>query len=75
MPGISKLRAHDLLSADAVNCQVPGLTDGEIAKRLGISRSRAYQLRLRALAKIREAFLTDPELRELAEEVCGRQIA
>jgi len=73
IPGISKLRAKQLFAQ--ANQEAPGLSDGEIAKRLGMSRSRVYQVRLRAIAKFKQAVLDDPELRELAAEVCGRAIA
>jgi len=72
--GQNDLRAKNLLAATAVNRVAPGLTDAELGKIFGISKGRAYQLRLSAIAKIRKAFLEDPELRELAEEVCGRPI-
>ena len=52
--------------------KAPCLTDAEIAAQLGISRSRVFQIRLRAMAKIKQAVLDDPCLRELAEEFTGK---
>lgn len=50
----------------------PGLlTDEEIASVLGITRSAVFQLRHRALRKLRRAILADPVLRTMATEVCG----
>jgi DNA-directed RNA polymerase sigma subunit (sigma70/sigma32) len=72
IPGINKLRARTLLAEP--NRQADGPTDAELAQQLGISKSRVYQLRLRAIAKIRRAVLDDPELRQLAVEVCGREV-
>ena len=66
------LRAKALLSG--FRQRVPGMSDRDIGKLLGISYGRVYQLRLRAIAKIRQAVLDDPLLRELAEEVCGHNL-
>lgn len=73
IPGINKLRARTLLADH--DYAAPGMTDTEIGKVLGISRGRAYQLRLRAIAKIREAVANDPELRDLVSDVCGFDVA
>lgn len=70
---INDLRARELLAETGRKAH--GLTDREIARRLGISKARVYQLRLRAVTKIRQAVVADPVLRELAEEVCGVSIA
>lgn len=72
IPGVSKLRARELLADH--DYHVPGMSDEEIGKRLGISYGRVYQLRLRAIAKIQAAILDDPELRELASDVCGYEV-
>lgn len=66
------LRAKKLLAQ--THAPAPGLSDAEIGKRLGMSKSRVYQVRLRAIAKIRAAILDCPRLRELAEDVCGKSI-
>jgi hypothetical protein len=52
----------------------PVMTDREIADQLGVSHALVFHLRMRAMSKIREAVLTDPELRELAEEFVGRRL-
>ena len=48
-----------------------GLNDYEIAKLWGVSHSRVFQLRQKALKKIRAAVLADPELMEVVVELCG----
>lgn len=47
------------------------ITQRDVAKRLGVSRARAFQLEQSALRKIRKAILADPALRRIAIEVCG----
>jgi hypothetical protein len=39
-----------------------GLSDYEIAQLWGVTRSRVFQIRRRAMAKMRAAILEDPEL-------------
>lgn len=55
--------------------EAPEASDAQIAADLGISKSRVWQLRLRAMAKIKQAVLEDPDLRELAEELCGVRLS
>lgn len=62
------LRAKDILRG-GFNQNVPGPSDVEIGRMMGISHGRVYQLRLSALKKIRQAVLADPELRDLALEI------
>lgn len=47
------------------------VSDYEIAEMLGISRTRAWQLRLSAIRKLKTAILADPVLRQLAIDVVG----
>ena len=51
------------------NCD--GLNDSEIGQVLGISRARVFQIRQRALEKIRIAVLADPDLAEVVAELRG----
>lgn len=51
-----------------------GLSDHEIGQILGITRSRVFQIRERAVRKLREAILADAEMRELASEICGIEL-
>lgn len=65
----NSLRAKQLM---AMPCRLgEGPTDEQLAVELGISKARVYQLRLRAIAKIRQTVLEDPELAEFASELCG----
>jgi len=50
------------------------MTDEQIAERLGLSRARVFQLRIRAMAKIKAAILADDDLRDTAEELTGHRI-
>lgn len=48
-----------------------GLSDAEIAERLGVTRTRVWQLRQRAVAKLRERLAADPVIREYIVERYG----
>src|SRR4051794_26660752 len=52
----------------------PVMTDAEIAVHMGLSKARVFQLRLRAMAKIRNAAIHDPDLRDAIEELTGRRL-
>jgi hypothetical protein len=52
----------------------PAMTDDQIAVAMGISKSLVFQLRMRAMAKIREAVLNDDDLRDATEEIVGRRL-
>ena len=49
------------------------ITQSDIAKLWGVTRSRVFKIEQQALRKIRRAILADPDLRQLAIEACGRQ--
>lgn len=46
------------------NTAIPegGMSDYQIAKRLGITRARVYQIRMRAMQKLYRFAMQDPEL-------------
>jgi len=58
------MRQNHLQTDDA-----DGLSDYEIAKQMGISRSLVFQIRQRAMKKLRLMILEDPDLREVVEEI------
>src|SRR4051812_33259682 len=64
-------KAADLFERTTI---APAMTDDQIAEQMGLSRARVFQLRMRAMAKIRSAVLANPTLRELAEELVGREL-
>jgi len=45
------------------------------ATEWGITRSRVWQIEQNAMRKIRNAILTDDELRGMVGECCGKQLA
>jgi hypothetical protein len=50
------------------------MSEAEIAKLWGVTRTAVWQVKRRALSKLRAAIVADPVLREIAAEACGVEI-
>jgi hypothetical protein len=64
-------KAADLFEQKSI---APVMTDEQIAAHMGLSKGRVFQLRMRAMAKIRAMVLEDQALREMAEDLVGREL-